>query len=451
MFKCMPTGFTNRLGPKLSLICLCLLVACDQGSTGQSNSSARDGAQTARATGQVAATEKQISYESELGSLNAAIETAIQLSAKQTHDGLLPLELVSLYVERARLTGNYDDYRQAESVLAAQETRAGKSSQAGLAWANLHYTLHRLKPASAALDAAPSTADKTEIAALRADIAFYSGHYREAENVYRALVNQVGLSPHYIRLALLKNKMGSPGEAAAFFEAAEKRYHGVSATRKAWMKLQRGLLALDRGRFDEALAMYRLAADALPGWWLIDEHIAEIKNLSGDKAAAKTLYESVIQRTGSPEYMDALAVIEFNEGNRESARKLMLQARVIYEERLARFPEAAAGHALSHFLQDAGNPKRALSLAQMNFNTRPYGDAAIALARAWLLNGKAQRAVSLLEGQISSGWDTAELYWVLGEAWTNLGQHQQADQAKSEARRRNPESEAMYSLRAFIL
>lgn len=447
----MPSSFTNRLGPKLSLFFLCLLVACDQGNTGHSDSPARDGAQTARAAQQVAAAEKQITYESELGSLNAGIEAAIQLSAKQPNDGLLPLELVSLYVERARLTGNYDDYRQAESVLAAEEKRAGKSSQAGLARANLHYTLHRLKLASAALDGAPSTADKAEIAALRGDIAFYTGHYREAESIYRALVNQVGSSPQYIRLALFKTKMGSPGEAAAFWEAAEKRYHGVSATRKAWMKLQRGLIALDRGRFDEALAMYRLAAEALPGWWLIDEHIAEIKRLSGDTRSAKTLYESVIRKTGSPEYMDALAAIEFNEGNHEGARKLRQQARLIYEERLARFPEAAAGHALAHFLQDAGNPQRALALAQMNFNTRPYGDAAIALARAWLLNGKPKRAISLLEGQLSSGWDTAELYWILAEAWKNLGQQQRAAQAKSEALRRNPESERMYPLTSFNL
>lgn len=447
----MPTSLTTRLGLTLSLVCLYQLAACDQGNPEQPNSSTEVVAQTVPATQQVAATKSQINYESELESLNAAVQSAIQLSAKQAHDGLLRLELVSLYTERARLTGNYDDYRQAESVLADHEHRAGKSSQTSLPWASLHYTLHRLKSANAALDGAPSTADKTEVAGLRADIAFYSGRYKEAENTYRSLVNQVGISSQYIRLALLKSKMGSPGEAAAFLEAAEKRYHGVSATRKAWMKLQRGLIALDRGRFDEALAMYKLAADELPGWWLIDEHIAEIKNLTGDKEAAKSLYESVILRTGSPEYMDALATIEFSEGNREGARKLIQQARAIYEERLTHFPEAAAGHALTHFLQDADNPKRALSLAQMNFNTRPYGDAAIALARAWLLNGKAKRAVSLLEHQLSSGWDTAELYWVLGEAWSNLGKPQQAARAKAEARLRNPESETMYTLKPFSL
>ncbi len=447
----MPASVTTRLSPKLGLICLCLLAACEQGNPGQSNLSTETVAQASPTTQQAAATKNKVNYEDEVESLNASIESAIQLSAKQAHDGLLRLELASLYVERARLTGSYDDYRQAEAVLVDQESRAGKSSQTSLPRASLHYTLHRLKSASAALDKAPGTADKTEVAGLRADIAFYSGRYREAENTYRSLVNQIGISSQYIRLALLKSKMGSPGEATAFLEAAEKRYHGVSATRKAWMKLQRGLIALDRGRFDEALAMYNLAADELPGWWLIDEHIAEIKALSGDKAAAKTLYESVIRRTGSPEYMDALAAIEYNEGNHEGARKLIQQARAIYEERLARFPEAAAGHALTHFLQDASDPQRALSLAQMNFNTRPYGDAAIALARAWLLNGKAKRAVSLLEHQLSSGWDTAELYWVLGEAWTNLGQHQQADRAKSAARSRNPESETMYSFKPFAL
>jgi uncharacterized protein with HEPN domain len=114
-----------------------------------------------------------------------------------------------------------------------------------------------------------------DIAGMRGDIAFYSGRYAEAETIYRELVNRVGTPQQYVRLAMVRNHLGSPGEAAAFLEAAEKRYHGVSAPMKAWLKLQRGLIAFGRGRTDEALALYRFAADELPGWWLIDEHIAE--------------------------------------------------------------------------------------------------------------------------------------------------------------------------------
>ena len=439
-------GFTFRLSRKLSVIFLCALAASD----GQSKKSMAP-AVSAPAQ-QAAAVPKPPSYERELEGLTAGIERGIRLSAEQPNDGLLPLEIVSVYLDRARLTGNYDDYKRAESLLEQERNRPSKPGNACLAHAKLHYTLHRLKRASAALGECPGTVEKIEIAALWADIAFYSGRYKEAEATYRALVNQVGLPAHFIRLAQLRNKMGAPGEAAAFLEAAEKRYHGGSAPMQAWLKLQRGLISLDRGRLDEALALYRLAEDALPGWWLIEEHIAEVKALTGDARDARdarTLYENVIRKTQAPEYLDALAKIELKEGRAEAAQKLTAQARALYEERLTAFPEAAAGHALDHFLQDAANPQRALALAQKNFETRPYGDAAIALAKAWLLNGKPNLALPVLEAQRTNGWDTAELYWTLTETVERLADSRRAAQLKQEALRRNPQSAKMYAVPAI--
>lgn len=227
--------------------------------------------------------------------------------------------------------------------------------------------------------------------------------------------------------------------------AAEKRYHAGAPVMLAWLKLQRGLVALDRGRFNEALAMYRLASDALDGWWLIDEHIAEVLWLSGKTQAAKQLYENIIERTGNPEFMDALAAIEREAGREANAKKLTLKARALYEQRLLAFPEAAAGHALDHFLQDQADANFALVLAQKNFETRPYAESAIALAKAWMLAGRPDRAVPLLETQLANGWDSAQIYWVLGEALRKLGQQKRAEHARAEALRRNPHSEKMYA------
>jgi tetratricopeptide (TPR) repeat protein len=214
---------------------------------------------------------------------------------------------------------------------------------------------------------------------------------------------------------------------------------------RAWLKLQRGLIALDRGRFDEALAMYLAASDALPGWWLVDEHIAEVKQLSGDTAGAKKIYAGVIERTGAPEFMDAQAQILSGEGRHDEARGLRARARAIYEARLREFPEAAAGHALDHFLQDGASPGKALELARRNYETRPYGDAAAALARAWLQNAQPKRAVDVLEAHLADGWDTAEVHWVLGEAWARLGRQDAAGAAHRAALARNPASAAMYA------
>lgn len=422
-----------RLGRWLSLVFLCTLVACDAPIKAVASS-----------VKPVTVTSRP-SYAIELQKLNAAIEHGISLSARQSGNTLIPFEVVSIYLERARLTGNYDDYGRAEALLAALNKGPNPSPAHCLATARLHYTLHRLKQAGAALDACPPATEAAEIAAIRADIAMYSGRYREAENIYRRLLNQSGLTRQYVRLAHLKNRTGSPAEGAALLEAAEKRYHGGSPTMLAWLKLQRGLIALDRGRLDEALAMYRLASDALEGWWLVDEHIAEVLLLSGKAKEAKAIYESIVERTGAPEFMDALAEIERQEGNRETADKLALKAGALYEQRLAAFPEAAAGHALDHFLLNQADARKALSLAQKNFDTRPFGESATALAKAWLLSGKPDRAAALIEIQLANGWDTPEAYWILGEVRRKLGQQQRADQARGEALNRNPHSEKMYS------
>lgn len=434
---------TPRLGRKLSLFLFCALAGCDgtPRSSGPSSSAASAGSKAQQA----AAAQKPPSYERELEGLNAGIERGIRLSAQRPDDGLLPLETVTVYLERARLTGNYDDYKNAESLLAVEERRPSRPGDSCLAHAKLHYALHRLKLASAALEACPNTVDRLEIAGLRADIEFYSGRYKEAETIYRALVNQVGLPAHYIRLARLRNKMGSPGEAAAFLEAAEKRYHGVSATMKAWLKLQRGLVAWDRGRLDEALALYNLAAAELPGWWLIDEQIAEAKRLGGDTAGARALYESVIKRRSGPEHMDELARLLREGKTPEAATEWIKRAETIHRERLEAFPEASVGHAVEHFLQ-FGTPAEALALARRNVELRPFGDAQIALAAALFRAGQAGAASDLIARVEESGWKTAQLHAIAAQINAGLGRRAEADAQRAKALAMNP-----YALRLYPL
>ena len=420
-----------------------LLIVCLVGGCGRSHSG---GAPAAEPNKQAV----KPAYAAEVTKLNSAIEHGLGLKVRQPDNTLIALEVVALYQERARLTGSYDDFAKTEALLASLTSGPKLSVSQCMAQARLHYTLHRLRQASALLDGCAATAEASELAALRADIALYSGRYRDAERTYRELVNDIGITPHFVRLALLKKWIGGPGEAAAFLEAAERRYHGGSPTMHAWLKLQRGLVALERGRFDEALAMYRLAEDGLDGWWLIDEHIAEVHFLNGKVTEAKRIYESVIERTGSPEFMDALAQIEQQLGNGDQASKLMAKARSIYTERLRAFPEAAAGHALDHFLKNRADAAQALVLAQKNYQTRPFGESAIGLAKAWIMSGKPELAKPLIEAQLASGWDTAEAWWILSEIQLQLRGDAQAARARAEALRRNPQSEKMYTYTASI-
>ena len=388
----------------------------------------------------------QPTFEKILGDNNAAIASGETMVKGPIESALVPLELVNLYTERARLTGNYDDYGRAEDLLARFPAQFNTLDGLCLARAKLNYTLHRLSRVKGELETCARLAGTVEDVGIRADIAFYTGRYKDAGIIYRALVNQIGTPQTYIQLALYSAKTGSPGEAAALMEAAEKRYHGGSAIMLSWLALQRGLIELDRGRFDEARAMFTLAEERMPGYWLTEEHLAEVASLKGDTASAKRIYEGVIRKTGAPEYLDALGSIEAASGTAAAADKLFDRAEAIYTARAKRFPEAIAGHALDHYLKADPQPAKALALAEANFRNRPHGDAAIALARAYILNARPRDAVRGLEQQIAQGWDTAETWWVLSLAAQAAGDLARAKSAGAEAIRRNPQSATQYAL-----
>lgn len=383
------------------------------------------------------------SYVQELATLSRTIDEAMGQLRAQPDNLVLAGETVLLVLERARLSGNMDDYRAAQQLLDASLPRARNAAALCQAQARLHFALHRLQDAAEAAGRCQATMDAAETAALAADIALYSGQYQAAEAAYRDLVNQTGLSSHYIRLALFRLGTGAPGEAAALLEAAEKRYHGGSAATRAWLRLQRGLAALERGRLDEALALYQLAADAMPGWWLVDEHIAEIRRLTGDLDGARVLLESLVARHGFPEHMDELARVLRDGARPEAAAPWIARADALYRARLAAFPQAGAGHAVDHWLE-FGTPAEALELARNNARWRPYGEAQIALAVALLHAGQADAAATLLRQVQDSGWRSARLHAVAAQVHAAAGQPAAAQSHRARALSMNPHAMRLY-------
>lgn len=385
-------------------------------------------------------------YEEALRQLDLGLADVRKMMAQSPNDSLLALEPVNVLLERARLTGDYGNYVEGAAALAEAKRLGGELLYPCLASARFEYTLHRLAAARDELEKCPSIVEPADVAILQADLAFYSGKYDEAEASYLAAVNQRGLPDDYIRLGLLRSKTGSPGEAAALIEAAERRYHGDSATMRAWLKLQRGLVALDRGRHEEARAMYLQADRDLAGWWLVEEHIAEAEALLGNEDAARRAYVAIVERTGLPEFMDALAGIELGQKRDAAAQALIVRAEALYRERLAAFPEASSGHALDHFLSYGKDPAATLALAQANYRNRSYGDAAVALARALAALGRGTEAITLLERERTAGWRTPELLWVLGDLHAVAAQPEAAAEHHAQALQLNPLSARMYAL-----
>lgn len=352
--------------------------------------------------------------------------------------------IASAFIQRARLSGNYDDYAKAEARLAqAMERRPSAGTK--MLRAKLHYTLHRLPQARADFaEAAPRLDNSPDSVASReafaANLALQAGDDKTAAAHFEASLAAKRTMGNLASAAVFHWKTGDFEGAESLFREALKAYHGKRMEPRAWLHLNLGLLDLDRGRLDDALAHYRDAASFLEGYWLIDEHIAEILTLQGKTDDAKALYLDIIERTHNPEFMDAMAGIAFEAGEDDEGKAWVAKARARYEAQMAQFPEAAYGHALGHYLEFGDDPAATLELARENHALRPNLEASVMLAQAQLKVGDADAARDALSPMLASSFESAELYITAAQVHAALGQDAKARAYETQAQAIDPTS-----------
>jgi len=383
-------------------------------------------------------------FAAELAQLDTDIASIDRLTEKNPTNRLNYERSAAAYMRRARLTGSYDDYAKAEAAVeAAFEYRPASGSF--MLRSKLHYTLHRLIEARQDFDAAKPSADRSpsgvaSIEAHEGNLAMQAGDSKKAALHFEASLKAKRTSSNLASVAVFHWKTGEFDQAEALFREALKSYHGKPMEPRAWLHLNLGLLDLDRGRYDDALAHYREAETFIKGYWLIDEHIAEILTLQGKTEEAKTLYLDILERTNNPEFMDAMAGILFEAGKEDEAKAYVAKARKRYEEQTAKYPEAAYGHALGHYIEFGEDPAFVLELAKKNYALRPNLEAAVMLAQAQLKAGDAKAAKKALAPTLKSKFRSAELYATAAEVQTTLGKAKKAQAFWEQARAIDPTS-----------
>lgn len=392
------------------------------------------------------ATPGETDYDRAVRDLTTRLEAA-EVAATRFDDDWSRLETVAaLYAARAQLTGDLQDYLRAEAALSRAFDLAREGSGPLLTRANLHFTLHRLDEASADLDRiergviVPDTT-RLGVMQIRGDVAFHSGRYEEAERLHRQADESWASSSGAFRIAYDLWQTGRFEEAESWLTTSLGRVVGDADQGRAWTHLQMGLIDLDRGRWDEALAHYQAARETFSGWWLVDEHIAEIHALRGDLTRAEIAYRAVVERTESPELMDALADVLIARGEEEEAATWRSRAEAAFEAQLELLPEAAYGHALDHFLA-YGDAARALELAEANHALRPGGEATVKLAQALLRSDRLADAQARIEEALASAYETAELHATAAEIYRATGDAAAAAEQEAAARAIDPHSVA---------
>lgn len=430
--------------------CLALVAAC--GAPAQPSAPApvpapaptKAAAPPANSPGPAAPT-RTAEFADELAALDRTIAAVEQRAGAQPNGWLALERAAGLLLTRARLSGDYDDYARAEQLLQRAFEIARKGGGPSFTQIALDFTLHRLDRVAAELDrvaarAIKTPADERALADARAELAFQQGRYADALRGFEEALARDGESvTNLARLAQYRWKTGDFAAGEQLYRRALAELRGQPGETAAWLNLMLGLMDLDRGRYDDALAHYRDAERALRGYWLIDEHIAEILTLQGKTAEALALYDDIIARTDNPEFMDAAAEIHQAAGRDEEAKRLLARADAIYRAQLARYPEAAYGHALEHFLE-FGDPAYAALLAEANHRTRPNAEAKISLARAYLKAGRVDAARAAIEQALATPWDTADLHAVAAEVYAAAGDPGRAAAERAKAVAINPDA-----------
>jgi len=321
-------------------------------------------------------------------------------------------ELADLYVRRARLTGDVEDYKRAEDMAHRSLTMRPSPNGALLVLAKVASARHdfrkaieiaqewiRVKPTAAAYD-------------LIASCYLAVGDLDAASS---AAEHAVTLSPtpgSFVMRALVLQAQGRDVEAAFdFTQAVKVETFGdpeeAARTRALW-----GRFLIRRGELDGAALVINEALRVLPGDPLSLAQAAELALRSGKFAEARASFEQAFASSRQVRYLIDLARAQELSRDLDGATSSRTQVEQLIRRDLA---ENGVGHQLDlvEVLLDRGTAAdlaEAVKLATEEVERRPSAETRFQLARALWRTGAAAEAAIHIHAVLASGARDARFY-----------------------------------------
>jgi tetratricopeptide (TPR) repeat protein len=318
---------------------------------------------------------------------------------------------VYLLYQRASLAGDLTAFGKVEAALQQVIDEVGPAQDLYLLKANLDFKFHRLSEVKRDLEAGRDLSETTQGKVLRADLDFQEGRYADARRGYEEAIKDDLTWDNLARLAHLKWKLGDTEGADQLYAEAADELTAKEMRHYAWIELQQGVLDLRRGRFAEAQDHYDRADRAYSGYWLVDDHKAELSGAQGSFAEAAALYERVIARAPKPELQQALGELYETMGEKDRAEACYQKALNAYLD------SAVAGdvhfyHHLVDFYADVRRDGReAVKWARKDIELRRNFSTLAALAWALYRAGEFPEARERIGEAVASGASDAHLFY----------------------------------------
>lgn len=353
-------------------------------------------------------------------------------------------KLVFRLYHRASLIGDLAGFGSAEAAIDDAIRRFGPKEDLCLLKSNLDFHFHRLAAAKRDLDMVPALASRFEGKALLADLDFQEGRYQIAKLAYQELIRENRTWDNLARLAYFESKMGDTGAADRLYFEAQDELSAKEMRSYAWLELQRGVLDLSQGRYDDAGAHYKRAAQAYSGFWLTDEHLAELLAAQGQYEQAIALYERLLARAPKPELQQTLGEVYMIVGDPERADRLFEKALATYLESANRGEVHYYHHLADLYTDVRPDPAQSLRWARKDTELRNNFSTQTALGSALCLGGQVDQAIDLIERALSSGVQDAHMFSEAAKIYNAAGRSNEGRRLLQHAADINPHFERFH-------
>ena len=304
--------------------------------------------------------------------------------------------------------------------------------------AHTAFKLHRLADVASALRAVPSVYNSDEGRLIRADLDFQHGYYQTAEIGYLDVLQCERSWGALARLAHLRGKMGDASGADRLYEEAQDQLTAKEMRPYAWLEVQRGLLDFAHGWGSEARLHYRRADAAYPGYWLVDEHIAELLGSEGGYEEAAGTLERIVSTIDRPDLDQAIGELYELAGQSRPALHWKERALSGYSRSVQRGEVHFYHHLVDYYTDVEEDGAEAVKWAYKDLQLR--GNFATQAALAWALYraGQFSDAVDWIDRALASGVVDARLCFRASEIYRAAGKAIEARNLRARATALNP-------------
>jgi tetratricopeptide (TPR) repeat protein len=349
-------------------------------------------------------------YQAELSRIEDEIVQLNDVAFVEPIDPEKATTLAYRLYQRASLTGIPADLEIAEASIAEALGHV-PNGDLWLLKANCDFEMHRIGQTGRDLDAYPGLRASVEGRVLSADIDFQTGRYDDAARGYESLTQDARTWDNLARLAFFKAKTGNVVEADRLYVEAEDELTAKEMRSYAWLELQRGKLALEYGRFEFAAAHFKRASRAYSGYWLVDQHVADLLRAEGRLGDAASLYSAVVATNQRPEHKQTLSELYFSLGK-------YAEAEVLRNTALAGYLKSALGgdvqyyhHLADFYIESCPDNAKAVEWSEKDIAIRRNYATLTVLAWALFRAGRLAEALAASDEGLSTQIVDAEMLY----------------------------------------